>query len=106
MVALIYILFYFFSIIPLIISYRFKKYSIRDYRYDNGLKWKKRIVLILNYAVILMLIIILGEKKTIRGYSSEFDLLLLSAGIFIYIYLFAIGWLESPRPFRKKKKWK
>ncbi|WP_430876245.1 hypothetical protein [Gilliamella sp. G0441] len=107
MIILIYIAYYFFSIMPIIIAYRFRKYTVSDYQYNKKLKWQRRIMLVLNYIVAFIEAFIAGHRKTIHNYSSDYDLLLFSSGIFMCIYIFSIGWLESPKEYlKKKKKWK
>ena len=106
MIILIYIAYYFFSIMPIMISYRFRKYTISDYHYNKKLKWQRRIMLVLNYIVAFIEAFIAGHRKTIHNYNSDYDLLIFSSGIFMCIYIFSIGWLESPKAYLKKKKWK
>ena len=64
-------------------------------------------MLVLSYIVAFFEAFIAGQRKTIHNYSSDYDLLLFSSGIFMCIYIFSIGWLESPKEYlKKKKKWK
>ena len=65
MIILIYITYYFFSIMPIMISYRFRKYTISDYHYNKKLKWQRRIMLVLHYIALVIQIIIVGKLKTI-----------------------------------------
>ncbi len=107
MIILIYITYYFFSILPIIISYRFRKYIISDYHYNKRLKWQRRIMLVFNYIALVIQIIIGCELERIVPYNQDYGPILLSACIFIIIYnFFSISWLESPKEYLKKKKWK
>ncbi|MCO6547970.1 MAG: hypothetical protein J6583_09375 [Gilliamella sp.] len=108
MIILIYIAYYFFSILPIMISYRFRKYTISDYQYNKKLKWQRRIMLFFNYVASVVQIIIAGELERIVPSNPDYRPLLLSACIFIIIYPFPISWLESPKEYlkKKKKKWK
>ena len=65
MIILIYITYYFFSIMPIMISYRFRKYTISDYHYNKRLKWQRRIMLVFNYIALVIQIIVVGKLKTI-----------------------------------------
>ena len=106
MIILIYIAYYFFSILPIIITYRFRKYTISDYHYNKRLKWQRRIMLVFNYVALAVQIIIACELERIVRSNPDYGPLLLSAYIFLIIYTFPISWLESPKEFLKKKKWK
>ncbi|MCX8728504.1 hypothetical protein [Gilliamella sp. B2838] len=105
MIILIYIAYYFFSILP-IITYRFRKYTISDYHYNKRLKWQRRIMLVFNYVASVAQIIIACELERIVRSNQDYGPLLLSACIFLIIYPFPISWLESPKEYKKKKKWK
>ncbi|MWN04814.1 hypothetical protein [Gilliamella sp. Pas-s95] len=109
MIILIYIAYYFLSLLPIIISYRFRKYTISDYQYNKQLNWKKRGALIFNYIALIFQVIVAGELKSklesldnsILGYEP----ILVSAYIFLIVYtLFPISWLESPKSHIKKEK--
>ena len=65
MIILIYIAYYFFSIMPIVISYRFRKYTISDYQYNKKLKWQRRIMLVFNYIALAVQIIIVCKLKII-----------------------------------------
>ncbi|MCX8608322.1 MULTISPECIES: hypothetical protein [unclassified Gilliamella] len=106
MIILIYIAYYFFSIMPIMISYRFRKYTISDYHYNKRLKWQRRIMLVFNYVALAVQIIIACELERIVRSNPDYGPLLLSAYIFLIIYTFPISWLESPKEYLKKKKWK
>ncbi|WP_294844201.1 hypothetical protein [uncultured Gilliamella sp.] len=106
MIILIYITYYFFSILPIIISYPFRKNTISDYHYNKRLKWQRRIMLVFNYVALAVQIIIACELERIVRYNPDYGPLLLSAYIFLIIYTFPISWLESPKEYLKKKKWK
>ena len=106
MIILIYIAYYFFSILPIIITYRFRKYTISDYHYNKRLKWQRRIMLVFNYVALAVQIIIACELERIVRSNPDYGPLLLSAYIFLIIYTFPISWLESPKEYLKKKKWK
>ncbi len=106
MIILIYIAYYFFSILPIIITYRFRKYTISDYHYNKRLKWQRRIMLVFNYIALVIQIIVVGKLKTIVRSNQDYGPLLLSACVFLIIYTFPISWLESPKEYLKKKKWK
>ncbi|MCX8602060.1 MULTISPECIES: hypothetical protein [unclassified Gilliamella] len=106
MIILIYITYYFFSIMPIMISYRFRKYTISDYHYNKRLKWQRRIMLVFNYVALAVQIIIACELERIVRSNPDYGPLLLSAYIFLIIYTFPISWLESPKEYLKKKKWK
>ena len=107
MIILIYIAYYFFSILPIMISYRFRKYTVSDYHYNKRLKWQRRIMLVFNYVALAVQIIIIGKLKIIVRSNEDYGPLLLSALIFLIIYSFPISWLESPKEYlKKKKKWK
>ena len=105
MIILIYIAYYFFSILPIIITYRFRKYTISDYHYNKRLKWQRRIMLVFNYVALAVQIIIACELERIVRSNPDYGPLLLSAYIFLIIYTFPISWLESPKVYLKKKKW-
>jgi hypothetical protein len=111
MIILIYIAYYFLSLLPIIISYRFRKYTINDYHYNKQLNCKKRGGLIFNYIALIFQVIVVGElksklkslDKSILGYEP----ILVSAYIFLIVYVFfPISWLESPKSYIKKKKFK
>ena len=107
MIILIYIAYYFFSIMPIIIAYRFRKYTISDFQYNKKLKWQRRIMLVYNYVASVVQIIIACKLERIVRSNQDYGLLLLSACIFLIIYPFPISWLESPKEYlKKKKKWK
>ncbi|MWN04965.1 hypothetical protein [Gilliamella sp. Pas-s95] len=109
MIILIYIAYYFFSILPIIITYRFRKYTISDYQYNKKLKWQRCIMLVFNYVAAAVQIIIACELERIVRSNQDYGPLLLSACIFLIIYnFFTISWLESPKEYlkKKKKKWK
>ncbi|WP_294829590.1 hypothetical protein [uncultured Gilliamella sp.] len=107
MIILIYIAYYFISIMPIIIAYRFRKYTISDFQNNKKLKWQRRIMLVLSYIVAFFEAFIVGQRKAIHNYNSDYELLLFSSGVFTCIYIFSIGWLESPKEYlKKKKKWK
>lgn len=109
MIILIYIAYYFFSILPIIITYRFRQYTISDYQYNKRLKWQRRIMLVFNYIALGIQIIIVSELKIIVRSNQDYGPLLLSAFIFLIVYtIFPISWLESPKEYlkKKKKKWK
>ena len=108
MIILIYIAYYFFSIIPIIIAYRFRKYTVSDYHYNKRLKWQRRIMLVFNYVALAVQIIIVSELKIIVRSNPDYGPLALSGMIFLIIYsLFPISWLESPKEYlKKKRKWK
>ena len=107
MIILIYIAYYFFSILPIIISYHFRKYTISDYHYNKRLKWQRRIMLIFHYIALAVQIIIVCKLKIIVRSNQDYYPLLLSGFIFLIIYnFFSISWLESPKEYLKKKKWK
>ncbi len=107
MIILIYITYYFFSILPIMISYRFRKYTISDYHYNKKLKWQRRIMLVLHYIALVIQIIIACELERIVPYNHDYRPLFVSACIFLIIYnFFSISWLESPKEYLKKKKWK
>ncbi|OCG48016.1 hypothetical protein A9G35_02660 [Gilliamella sp. Choc5-1] len=109
MIILIYIAYYFFSILPIMISYRFRQYTIFDYKYNKKLKWQRRIMLVVNYIALGIQIIIVSERKIILRSNPDYGPLALSAFIFLIVYtIFPISWLESPKEYliKKKKKWK
>ena len=108
MIILIYIAYYFISIMPIIIAYRFRKYTISDYHYNKKLKWQRRIMLVFHYIVLVIQIIIACELERIARSNEDYGPLALSAYIFLIIYnFFSISWLESPKEYlKKKKKWK
>ncbi|MWP48178.1 MULTISPECIES: hypothetical protein [unclassified Gilliamella] len=109
MIILIYIAYYFFSILPIMISYRFRKYTIFDYQYNKKLKWQRRIMLVFNYVALAVQVIIEGELKRIVPSNPDYGPIALSAFIFLIVYtIFPISWLESPKEYltKKKKKWK
>ena len=107
MIILIYIAYYFFSIMPIMISYRFRQYTVSDYHYNKRLKWQRRIMLVYNYVASIVQIIIACKLERIVRSNPDYGPLLLSACIFLIIYPFPISWLESPKEYlKKKKKWK
>ena len=107
MIILIYIAYYFFSILPIMISYRFRQYTVSDYHYNKRLKWQRRIMLVYNYVASVVQIIIACKLERIVRSNQDYGPLLLSACIFLIIYPFPISWLESPKEYlKKKKKWK
>ncbi|QYN45243.1 MULTISPECIES: hypothetical protein [unclassified Gilliamella] len=64
-------------------------------------------MLVLSYIVAFFEAFIVGQRKAIHNYNSDYELLLFSSGVFTCIYIFSIGWLESPKEYlKKKKKWK
>ncbi|MWP62442.1 MULTISPECIES: hypothetical protein [Gilliamella] len=63
-------------------------------------------MLVFNYVAAAVQIIIGYELKRIARSNEDYGPLALSAYIFLIIYLFPISWLESPKEYLKKKKWK
>ena len=108
MIILIYIAYYFFSILPIIIAYRFRQYTVSDYHYNKRLKWQRRIMLVFHYIALVIQVIIACKLERIVRSNQDYGPLLLSACIFLIIYnFFSISWLESPKEYlKKKKKWK
>ena len=93
---------------PIIIAYRFRKYTISDFQYNKKLKWQRRIMLVFNYVALAAQIIIVCKLKIIVRSNPDYGPLLLSGFIFLIIYnFFSISWVESPKEYlKKKKKWK
>ncbi|NUF26424.1 hypothetical protein GYX25_00005 [Gilliamella sp. ESL0254] len=64
-------------------------------------------MLVFNYVAAAVQIIIACELERIVRSNQDYGPLLLSACIFLIIYnFFTISWLESPKEYLKKKKWK
>lgn len=106
MVFLNYFLFYLYSFLGIIISFQFRKYTVNDYRYNAKLIWKRRISLIYSYIVTISHGVLLSKGGDISKYNSDYNFLIWSTFVLFFIDFFAIWWVEYPKEFNKKKKWK
>jgi len=104
-VILIYIIYYCFSISPIIISHKFRRYRIANYNNNKILNKKRYYALAFNIFCLIIQAVIASFKEEIIAIDESFKTLLLSSLIFIFLYIFfSLGRLEIPKQTHKKKK--
>lgn len=104
MLIIIVFIYYFISITTLWICYYFRRFTEKDYKYNNSLRWKRRFAIILTYAMVFFQITVCSERK-IFFYTIDNYFILYSACFFIIAAIFATNWVETIRhPFIRNKK--
>jgi len=100
----IYIFYYIISIITLCVCYYFCRFTENDYKYNNRLKWIRRLTIIWTYLIAAFQISVFSDRKIIYHQTNNY-FVLYSAVFFLIAYIFALGWVEiiKKHPNNKKK---
>ncbi|WP_141674701.1 hypothetical protein [Gilliamella sp. Fer1-1] len=103
MSILVCISYYFLSIVGFFIRYYFSGYIATDYANDKTLNRKRRWALFYFYFIFLYSLLMMSQSG--EGFFSNIIFFWLAVFIFI-LYVFFISFLETPRRYIKRKKWK
>ncbi|MWP46036.1 hypothetical protein [Gilliamella sp. Pas-s27] len=99
----IWVSYYFFAIVGCFIRRYFSGYIAMDYENDKTLNRKRRLALFYFYFISLYSLLIISQPG--EGFFS--NIIFFWSAVFIFIlYVFFISFLETPRRYIKRKKWK
>ncbi|OCG14597.1 hypothetical protein [Gilliamella sp. WF3-4] len=95
--------YYFFAIVGCFIRRYFSEYIAMDYDNDKTLNRKRRLALFYFYFIFLYSLFMISQP----GEGLFLELIFFWSAVFIFIlYVFFISFLETPRRYIKRKKWK
>lgn len=100
-------IYYFISLTTIWLGFYFRRFTEKDYKYNNTLKWKRRIAIMWTYLVIFLQAGVFKGRDILFFYPVYNPIIIGSSAVFIIIYIFSLNWVETIKhPFNKKKKLK